>query len=72
MIVLVHSNQNKDGDIVFLSLCQVSEISQCQEFEDVHLRVTEKRILNTLNKDKNRPTIRLVIVCMHKDITATV
>jgi len=30
----------------------------CREFEDVHLRVNEKKILNTLNKDKNRPTIR--------------
>ena len=32
-----------------------SRLSQCQEFSDVHLRVT---VLNTLNKDKNRITIR--------------
>ena len=36
----------------------VGVVSQCQEFSDVHLRVTEKRVLNTLNKDKNRATIR--------------
>ncbi len=39
---------------------QVAELSRCKEFEDVHLRVNEKRVLNTLNKDKNRPTIRHV------------
>lgn len=36
----------------------VRVISQCQEFADVHLRVSEKRVLNALNKDKNRLTIR--------------
>ena len=36
----------------------VGVVSQCQEFSDVHLRVTEKRVLNTLNKDKNRITVR--------------
>lgn len=36
----------------------VGVISQCQEFADVHLRMSEKRVLNTLNKDKNRATIR--------------
>lgn len=30
-----------------------------KEFTDVQLRVNEKRTLNTLNKDKNRITIRL-------------
>ena len=33
-------------------------VALCKEFEDVHLRVNEKRVLNTLNKDKNRITIR--------------
>ena len=36
----------------------VGMVSQCQEFSDVHLRMSEKRVLNTLNKDKNRATIR--------------
>ena len=46
----------------------VGVVSQCQEFADVHLRVTEKRVLNTLNKDKNRATIRytLWITCMRE------
>ncbi|XP_036409769.1 probable ATP-dependent DNA helicase HFM1 [Megalops cyprinoides] len=33
-------------------------ISRSKEFSDVQLRVSEKRTLNTLNKDKNRITIR--------------
>ncbi len=37
---------------------QVNELSQCKEFQDVRLRVNEKRVLNTLNKDKIKPTIR--------------
>lgn len=37
---------------------QVIQLSLCKEFEDVRLRVNEKKVLNTLNKDKNRPTIR--------------
>ena len=36
----------------------VGVVSRCQEFADVHLRVSEKRVLNMLNKDKNRATIR--------------
>ena len=41
-----------------LIIVQVNELSQCKEFADICLRVTEKRVLNTLNKDKNRTTIR--------------
>ena len=33
-------------------------MSKCKEFSDVKLRVNEKRALNTLNKDKNKETIR--------------
>ncbi|XP_066533926.1 probable ATP-dependent DNA helicase HFM1 isoform X2 [Hoplias malabaricus] len=33
-------------------------ISKGKEFSDVQLRMNEKRTLNTLNKDKNRATIR--------------
>lgn len=33
-------------------------MSKCKEFSDVKLRVNEKRILNGLNKDKNKLTIR--------------
>ncbi|XP_042559018.1 probable ATP-dependent DNA helicase HFM1 [Clupea harengus] len=36
----------------------VTMVSKSKEFSDVQLRVNEKRILNTLNKDKNRTTIR--------------
>ena len=30
----------------------------------MRLRVNEKRILNGLNKDKNKPTIRLIMQCL--------
>lgn len=33
-------------------------LSKSKEFEDITLRVNEKKILNTLNKDKHRATIR--------------
>ncbi|XP_064613087.1 probable ATP-dependent DNA helicase HFM1 [Liolophura sinensis] len=33
-------------------------LSSCKEFSDIQLRVTERRPLNMLNKDKNRATIR--------------
>ncbi|CAH1800548.1 unnamed protein product [Owenia fusiformis] len=33
-------------------------LSSCKEFRDVQLRVNERRVLNTLNKDKHRITIR--------------
>eukprot|EP00794_Sanderia_malayensis_P006137 gene6137-6843_t len=36
----------------------VDVLSKCKEFEDITLRVNEKRTLNTLNKDKHRLTIR--------------
>ncbi|GAB1289931.1 Probable ATP-dependent DNA helicase HFM1 [Apodemus speciosus] len=36
----------------------ISMISSCNEFLDVQLRISEKRTLNTLNKDPNRITIR--------------
>ncbi|XP_072547111.1 probable ATP-dependent DNA helicase HFM1 [Salminus brasiliensis] len=36
----------------------IEMISVGKEFSDVQLRVNEKRTLNTLNKDKNRVTIR--------------
>uniref|UniRef100_G1KUQ1 Probable ATP-dependent DNA helicase HFM1 n=1 Tax=Anolis carolinensis TaxID=28377 RepID=G1KUQ1_ANOCA len=36
----------------------VALISSCSEFSDIKLRTNEKKTLNTLNKDKNRPTIR--------------
>ncbi|KAF7700408.1 hypothetical protein HF521_003366 [Silurus meridionalis] len=36
----------------------VDIISKIKEFSDVQLRVSEKRTLNMLNKDKNRVTIR--------------
>ncbi|XP_055497359.1 probable ATP-dependent DNA helicase HFM1 isoform X1 [Leucoraja erinacea] len=39
----------------------VTIISRCKEFADIQLRVNEKKILNTLNKDKNRVTIRFPI-----------
>ncbi|KAG8436718.1 hypothetical protein GDO86_007706, partial [Hymenochirus boettgeri] len=36
----------------------VTLISTCAEFSDVQLRTNERKILNSLNKDKNRATIR--------------
>ena len=36
----------------------VRELSLCREFVDVRLRVSEKRVLNSLNRDKNKPSIR--------------
>uniref|UniRef100_A0A8C5R4H0 Probable ATP-dependent DNA helicase HFM1 n=1 Tax=Leptobrachium leishanense TaxID=445787 RepID=A0A8C5R4H0_9ANUR len=36
----------------------VAIISTCNEFSDVQLRTNEKKLLNTLNKDKIRATIR--------------
>ncbi|NWZ32562.1 HFM1 helicase, partial [Asarcornis scutulata] len=36
----------------------VTMISNCAEFLDVKLRINEKKILNTLNKDKDKITIR--------------
>uniref|UniRef100_A0A3B4C0J6 Probable ATP-dependent DNA helicase HFM1 n=1 Tax=Pygocentrus nattereri TaxID=42514 RepID=A0A3B4C0J6_PYGNA len=39
-------------------LVSIEMISKGKEFSDVQLRVNEKRTLNTLNKDKNRVTIR--------------
>nr|DBA18086.1 TPA: hypothetical protein GDO54_016376 [Pyxicephalus adspersus] len=36
----------------------VTMISTCKEFSDVQLRTSEKKLLNTMNKDKNRITIR--------------
>ncbi|NXH56065.1 HFM1 helicase, partial [Rhabdornis inornatus] len=36
----------------------VTMISSCTEFVDVKLRTNEKKILNTLNKDKDKTTIR--------------
>lgn len=34
-------------------------MSKSREFSDIQLRMNEKRPLNTLNRDKNRITIRL-------------
>ncbi|KAM4552713.1 putative ATP-dependent DNA helicase HFM1 [Odontesthes bonariensis] len=34
-------------------------MSKSREFSDIQLRVNEKRTLNTLNRDKNRTTIRI-------------
>ncbi|NXI01058.1 HFM1 helicase, partial [Pachycephala philippinensis] len=36
----------------------ITMISNCSEFVDVKLRTNEKKILNTLNKDKDKITIR--------------
>ncbi|KFV44069.1 putative ATP-dependent DNA helicase HFM1, partial [Tyto alba] len=36
----------------------ITMISNCTEFLDVKLRINEKKILNTLNKDKDKMTIR--------------
>ncbi|XP_056212401.1 probable ATP-dependent DNA helicase HFM1 [Falco biarmicus] len=40
----------------------ITMISKCTEFLDVKLRINEKKILNTLNKDKDKITIRFPLV----------
>ncbi|XP_068069997.1 probable ATP-dependent DNA helicase HFM1 isoform X5 [Danio rerio] len=39
----------------------IEMISKAKEFSDMQLRVNERKTLNTLNKDKNRTTIRFPI-----------
>ncbi|XP_063742496.1 probable ATP-dependent DNA helicase HFM1 [Eleginops maclovinus] len=39
----------------------IEMVSKSREFSDIQLRVNEKRLLNTLNRDKNRITIRFPI-----------
>ncbi|XP_017585422.1 PREDICTED: probable ATP-dependent DNA helicase HFM1 isoform X8 [Corvus brachyrhynchos] len=39
----------------------ITMISNCTEFVDVKLRTNEKKILNTLNKDKDKITIRFPV-----------
>ena len=55
-------NSNMFVDMVDVIFCivfqQVTVVSKCQEFMDIQLRTNEKRTLNTLNRDKNRITIR--------------
>uniref|UniRef100_A0A4W6FFG8 DNA 3'-5' helicase n=1 Tax=Lates calcarifer TaxID=8187 RepID=A0A4W6FFG8_LATCA len=40
---------------------QIELLSRSREFSDIQLRMNEKRSLNTLNRDKNRITIRFPI-----------
>lgn len=49
--------QGKTINKIF-KLLQITMISNCTEFLDVKLRTNEKKILNTLNKDKDKITIR--------------
>ncbi|KAL4219964.1 ATP-dependent DNA helicase MER3 [Mactra antiquata] len=50
------------GDESIIDLIGI--ISKCEEFEDIKLRVNEKSALNSLNKDKNRITIRFIsLIC---------
>ncbi|KAF4793067.1 hypothetical protein TURU_114568 [Turdus rufiventris] len=42
----------------------ITMISNCAEFVDVKLRINEKKILNTLNKDKDKITISIKLVYM--------
>ncbi|OWK64380.1 putative ATP-dependent DNA helicase HFM1 [Lonchura striata] len=43
---------------------KITMISNCTEFVDVKLRTNEKKILNTLNKDKDKITISIKLVYM--------
>ena len=45
------------------NIFQILMFCKSDEFKDIQLRVNEKRVLNTLNKDKNRATIRSVSTC---------
>nr|XP_006818661.1 PREDICTED: probable ATP-dependent DNA helicase HFM1-like [Saccoglossus kowalevskii] len=40
----------------------VNNVSNCKEFRDIQLRVSEKRALNALNSSKNKATIRFPMV----------
>ena len=46
-------------DVIIFKLypAQVSQLSCCEEFRDIYLRVNEKKTLNGLNKNKTRQTI---------------
>lgn len=50
--------QRKDYSDQKCLYVQIELISKSREFSDIQLRVNEKRPLNTLNRDKNRTTIR--------------
>ena len=41
-------------------LLKITIVCQCKEFSDLKIRNNEKKVLNTLNKDKNRITIRYI------------
>ncbi|CAG2226282.1 HFM1 [Mytilus edulis] len=45
------------------SICElITLVADCEEFTEIQLRTNEKKTLNSLNKDKNRITIRFPIV----------
>ena len=50
------------GMISFIYPNKVNVVCQCKEFIDLKLRNNEKKVLNTLNKDKNRVTIRYTAI----------
>ncbi|POI34487.1 hypothetical protein CIB84_001761, partial [Bambusicola thoracicus] len=52
------NNPYRKKDKKKVKLLQVTMISNCTEFLDVKLRTNEKKILNSLNKDKDKITIR--------------
>ena len=49
--------QLHDANMIELCAVQVSQLSCCEEFRDIYLRVNEKKTLNGLNKNKTRQTI---------------
>ena len=51
---------------VMLICVQLMILCKSQEFSDIQLRTNEKRALNTLNKDKNRATIRYRVNIMYR------
>ncbi|XP_071159837.1 probable ATP-dependent DNA helicase HFM1 [Mytilus edulis] len=45
------------------TICElITLVADCEEFTEIQLRTNEKKTLNSLNKDKNRITIRFPIV----------
>ena len=50
----------KNCDVTLICV-QLMILCKSQEFRDIQLRTNEKRALNTLNKDKNRATIRYCV-----------
>jgi len=55
------SDNDDDDDDSDVTSLQLALLCRSTEFADIQLRTNEKRILNTLNRDKARITIRYYV-----------